>query len=112
MAAIKAPGFGERRKRILEDIAVVSAGQVFLSDWCSSLFDATKEMLGTADMVKITSDSTLVVGGAGNEPEIRGRIAEIEKEIQFAYSDFDIDKLNERKLALESALPGFSGNLT
>lgn len=95
-AAIKAPGFGDRRKRMLEDIAVVTGGQVIASDFGMSLADATVDMLGTAKTVKITKDNTTIIDGAGSKDAINERIEQIRVEMDNATSDFDREKLQER----------------
>ena len=96
VAAIKAPGFGDRRKRILEDIAVVTGGTVVDKDFGLTLADATVDMLGTAKTVKITKDNTLIVDGAGDKAKIDERVAQIKGEIDRTDSDFDREKLQER----------------
>ena len=94
--AIKAPGFGDRRKRILEDIAAVTGAQVIDKDFGMTLADATIDMMGTAKTVKVTKDNSLIVDGAGNKAEIEGRIAQIKAEMERTESDFDREKLQER----------------
>ena len=96
VVAIKAPGFGDRRKRILEDIAAVSGAQVIDKDFGMTLADATIDMMGTAKTVKVTKDNSLIVDGAGNKAEIEGRIAQIKAEMERTESDFDREKLQER----------------
>ncbi len=96
VVAIKAPGFGDRRKRILEDIAAVTGAQVIDKDFGMSLADATIDMMGTAKTVKVTKDNSLIVDGAGNKKEIEARIAQIKAEIERTDSDFDREKLQER----------------
>ena len=96
VAAIKAPGFGDRRKCILEDIAVVTGGTVVDKDFGLTLADATVDMLGTAKTVKITKDNTLIVDGAGDKAKIDERVAQIKGEIDRTDSDFDREKLQER----------------
>lgn len=96
VVAIKAPGFGDRRKRILEDIAAVTGAQVIDKDFGMTLADATIDMMGTAKTVKVTKDNSLIVDGAGNKAEIEGRIAQIKAEMERTESDFDREKLQER----------------
>ncbi len=96
VVAIKAPGFGDRRKRILEDIAVVTGAQVIDKDFGMTLADATIDMMGTAKTVKVTKDNSLIVDGAGKKKEIEARIGQIKAEIERTDSDFDREKLQER----------------
>ena len=96
VVAIKAPGFGDRRKRILEDIAVVTGAQVIDKDFGMTLADATVDMLGTAKTVKVTKDNALIVDGAGDKAAIDARVAQIKAEIKRVDSDFDREKLQER----------------
>ncbi len=94
--AVKAPGFGDRRKRMLEDIAIVTGAQVITPDFGMSLADATMDMLGTAKTVKVTKDDTTIVEGAGNSQAIQDRTDQIRAEIEHTDSDFDREKLQER----------------
>ncbi len=96
VVAIKAPGFGDRRKRILEDIAAVTGAQVIDKDFGMTLADATIDMMGTAKTVKVTKDNSLIVDGAGDKKDINGRIAQIKSELERTDSDFDREKLQER----------------
>lgn len=96
VVAIKAPGFGDRRKRILEDIAAVTGAQVIDKDFGMSLADATIDMMGTAKTVKVTKDNALIVDGAGNKKDVDARIAQIKAEMERTESDFDREKLQER----------------
>lgn len=96
VVAIKAPGFGDRRKRILEDIAVVTGATVIDKDFGLSLQSATPMMMGTAKTVKVTKDNTLIVDGAGDKNAIDERISMIRAEIDRCDSDFDREKLQER----------------
>ena len=96
VVAIKAPGFGDRRKRILEDIAIVTGGTVIDKDFGLTLADATPDMLGTAKTVKVTKDNTMIVDGAGDKAKIDERVAQIKGEIERTDSDFDREKLQER----------------
>ncbi|MDO4590890.1 MAG: chaperonin GroEL [Slackia sp.] len=95
-AAIKAPGFGDRRKRILEDMAVVTKGQVIAKDFGLVLGEATIDMLGQAKTVKVTKDSTVIIDGAGDKQAIEDRCEQIRAELEHTDSDFDREKLNER----------------
>lgn len=94
--AIKAPGFGDRRKRILEDIAAVTGAQVIDKDFGMSIADATVEMLGHARTVKVTKDHALIVDGSGEKKNIDDRINLIKAELERVDSDFDREKLQER----------------
>ena len=94
--AIKAPGFGDRRKRILEDIAIVTGAQVIDKDLGVSLADANVEMLGSAKTVRVDKDNFLIVDGAGNKKAIDDRCEMIKAEIERTDSDFDKEKLTER----------------
>ncbi len=96
VVAIKAPGFGDRRKRILEDIAAVTGAQVIDKDFGMTLADATIDMMGTAKTVKVTKDNALIVDGAGKKADIKARIAQIKAEMERTESDFDREKLQER----------------
>ena len=94
--AIKAPGFGDRRKRILEDIAIVTGAQVIDKDFGMTMADATLDMLGHAKTVKVDKDNTLIVDGAGSKKAINERKEVIKAEFERADSDFDREKLQER----------------
>ncbi len=96
VVAVKAPGFGDRRKRILEDIAVVTGAEPIMKDFGMSLADATVANCGHARTVKVTKDSFLVVDGAGKKAAIKERIAQIKAELDHTESDFDKEKLQER----------------
>ncbi|MEY8437236.1 chaperonin GroEL [Atopobiaceae bacterium 24-176] len=96
VCAVKAPGYGDRRKRMLEDIAVVTGGQVAMEELGIKLADTTAEMLGRAKSVKVTKDNTTIVGGEGDKSAIDDRIAQIKGEIEHTDSDFDVEKLKER----------------
>ncbi len=102
--AIKAPGFGDRRKRILEDIAAVTGAQVIDKDFGMTLADATIDMMGTAKTVKVTKDTSLIVDGAGDKKAIQDRIAQIKAEIERTDSDFDREKLQERLAKLSGGV--------
>ena len=94
--AVKAPGFGDRRKEMLRDIAVLTGGQVITSELGLELKDASVDMLGRARQVKVTKENTIVVDGAGDKAEIRARVAQIRNAIETTTSDFDREKLQER----------------
>lgn len=100
VCAVKAPGYGDRRKRMLEDIAILTGGQPAMKELGVELTDVTAEMLGRAKSVKITKDETTIVDGAGSKEAIAERVSQIENEIERTDSDFDREKLNERKAKL------------
>ncbi len=102
--AIKAPGFGDRRKRILEDIAAVTGAQVIAKDFGMTVADATIEAMGTAKTVKVSKDNCLIVDGAGDKSVIDGRIAQIRAELEHTESDFDREKLQERLAKLSGGV--------
>lgn len=95
-AAVKAPGFGDRRKAMLEDIAVLTGGQVISEDMGRKLDSTSIEDLGTAHQVRITKDNTTIVGGAGDKAAIASRVEQIREQLKVATSQFDKDKLQER----------------
>ncbi len=96
IAAVKAPGFGDRRKAMLEDIAVLTGGQVISEDLGIKLENVTLDMLGTAKKVSITKDDTTIVDGAGEKSAIEGRVNQIRRQIEDTSSDYDKEKLQER----------------
>ncbi len=96
VVAVKAPGFGERRKRMLEDIAILTGGQVISEELGRKLENVQISDLGRADKVVVTKDDTTIVGGKGDEAAIKGRIEQIRAEIERATSDYDREKLQER----------------
>jgi chaperonin GroEL len=96
VAAVKAPGFGDRRKAMLEDIAILCGGQLISEDLGIKLENVTLEMLGKAKKVTITKDDTTIVDGAGDKTGIEGRISQIKKQIEDTTSDYDKEKLQER----------------
>ena len=98
--AVKAPGFGDRRKAMLEDLAVLTGGSVIAEDAGMQLKDTTLDMLGHAERVKVDSDNTTLVGGGGSTEAIKGRIEQIEAQIDTTDSDYDREKLEERKAKL------------
>ncbi|MEG0374994.1 MAG: chaperonin GroEL [Raoultibacter sp.] len=102
--AIKAPGFGDRRKRILEDIAAVTGAQVIDKDFGMTMTDATIEMMGHAKTVKVTKDSALIVDGAGDKKTIDERVHQIKAELERVDSDFDREKLQERLAKLSGGV--------
>jgi chaperonin GroEL len=96
IAAVKAPGFGDRRKAMLQDIAILTGGQVISEDLGMKLENVTMDMLGTAKKVSITKDETTIVDGAGEKAEIEARVAQIRQQIEETSSDYDREKLQER----------------
>ena len=96
VAAVKAPGFGDRRKAMLEDIAVLTGGQVISEELGIKLENVTMDMLGTAKKVDITKETTTVVDGAGSKDDISGRVEQIKAQIEETTSDYDREKLQER----------------
>lgn len=104
VCAVKAPGYGDRRKRILEDIAVLTGGQAALDELGVKVADITADMLGTAKSVTISKDNTVVVGGAGFKEAIDARIAQIKGEMENTTSDFDREKLQERLAKLSGGV--------
>ena len=104
VCAVKAPGYGDRSKRILEDIAVLTGGQAALDELGVKVADITADMLGTAKSVTISKDNTVVVGGAGSKEAIDARIAQIKGEMENTTSDFDREKLQERLAKLSGGV--------
>ena len=100
VCAVKAPGFGDRRKRMLEDIAIVTGGQPIMEELGIGLGDVTIDMLGRAKSVKVTKDSTTIVDGAGSKEAIDERVAQIKAQIEETSSEFDREKLQERQAKL------------
>ena len=96
IAAVKAPGFGDRRKAMLQDIAILTGGQVISEDLGMKLESVTMDMLGTAKRVNITKDETTLVDGAGDKAEIEARVSQIRGQIEETSSDYDREKLQER----------------
>ncbi len=94
--AVKAPGFGDRRKDMLQDIAILTGGQVISEEVGLELKDASVSMLGRARQIKVTKENTVIVGGAGDPDLIKGRVGQIRKQIEDSTSDFDREKLHER----------------
>ena len=96
IAAVKAPGFGDRRKAMLQDIGILTGGQVISEDLGMKLENVTMDMLGTAKKIQITKDETTIVDGAGEKAEIEARVAQIRNQIEETSSDYDREKLQER----------------
>lgn len=96
VAAVKAPGFGDRRKAMLEDIAILTGGQVISEDLGIKLENVTLDMLGTAKRVEISKENTTIVDGAGSKADIEGRVGQIKAQIEETTSDYDKEKLQER----------------
>ncbi|MEO1796083.1 MAG: chaperonin GroEL [Pseudomonadota bacterium] len=96
IAAVKAPGFGDRRKAMLQDIAILTGGQVISEDLGMKLENVTMDMLGSAKRVSITKDETTIVDGAGEKAEIEARVSQIRQQIEETTSDYDREKLQER----------------
>ena len=96
IAAVKAPGFGDRRKAMLEDIAILTGGTVISEELGFTLENATLDMLGTAETVTIDKDNTTIVKGAGNKSDIKARVNQIKSQIESTTSDYDKEKLQER----------------
>ncbi len=104
VAAVKAPGFGDRRKAMLEDIAVLTGGQVISNDLGIKLEDVGLDMLGTAKRITITKDDTTIIDGAGTEGDIRARVEQIKAQIETTTSDYDKEKLQERLAKLSGGV--------
>lgn len=96
VAAVKAPGFGDRRKAMLEDLAILTGGQVISEEKGLSLETATLDMLGTAEKVEIDKDNTTIVNGSGNKEAIDARVAQIRAQMETSTSDYDKEKMQER----------------
>jgi chaperonin GroEL len=96
IAAVKAPGFGDRRKAMLQDIAILTGGQVISEDLGMKLENVGMDMLGTAKKVQITKDNTTIIDGAGEKSEIEARVAQIRAQVEETSSDYDREKLQER----------------
>ncbi|WP_027376131.1 chaperonin GroEL [Kaistella palustris] len=96
IAAVKAPGFGDRRKAMLEDIAILTGGTVISEERGFTMENATLEMLGTAEKVVIDKDNTTLVNGGGDEAQIKGRVSQIKAQMESTTSDYDKEKLQER----------------
>jgi len=98
--AVKAPGFGDRRKEMLEDIAILTGGQVISEDLGMKLENATEEMLGKAKKIIVDKENTTIIEGSGDSADVKGRINQIQKQIEASTSDYDTEKLQERKAKL------------
>ncbi|NML68217.1 chaperonin GroEL [Chryseobacterium sp. RP-3-3] len=96
IAAVKAPGFGDRRKAMLEDIAILTGGQVISEEQGFTMENVSLDMLGTAEKVSIDKDNTTVVNGGGDESKIKGRVSQIKAQMETTTSDYDREKLQER----------------
>ncbi|HZH87183.1 MAG TPA: chaperonin GroEL [Brumimicrobium sp.] len=96
VAAVKAPGFGDRRKAMLEDLAILTGGQVISEEKGLSLETATLDMLGSAEKVEIDKDNTTIINGAGDKEAINGRVAQIRAQMETSTSDYDKEKMQER----------------
>jgi chaperonin GroEL len=104
IAAVKAPGFGDRRKAMLEDIAILTGGQVISEERGFTLENATIDMLGTAEKVDIDKDNTTIVNGAGSNEDIQARVGQIKSQIESTTSDYDKEKLQERLAKLSGGV--------
>jgi chaperonin GroEL len=104
VAAVKAPGFGDRRKAMLEDIAVLTAGQMIAEDLGVKLENVTLDMLGRAKRVRVEKENTTIIDGAGKKSDIEGRIAQIKSQIEETTSDYDKEKLQERLAKLSGGV--------
>lgn len=102
--AVKAPGFGDRRKEMLRDIAVLTGGEVISEELGLDLKETTIDMLGRARQIKVQKENTIIVGGAGNPDDIKARIAQIRNQIEVTTSDFDREKLQERLAKLSGGV--------
>ena len=104
VAAVKAPGFGDRRKAMLEDIAILTGGKVITEELGFKLENATLDMLGRAEKVNIDKDNTTIVNGAGKKADITGRVSQIKAQIETTTSDYDKEKLQERLAKLSGGV--------
>jgi chaperonin GroEL len=104
VAAVKAPGFGDRRKAMLEDIAILTGGKVISEEQGFKLENATLDMLGRAEKISIDKDNTTIVNGAGAKSDIQGRVAQIKAQIETTTSDYDKEKLQERLAKLSGGV--------
>ena len=109
IAAVKAPGFGDRRKAMLQDIAILTGGQVISEDLGMKLESVTMDMLGTAKKVQITKDETTIVDGAGAKAEIESRVTQIRSQIEETSSDYEREKLQERVAKLAGGVAVIRG---
>ena len=106
VVAVKAPGYGDRRKEMLKDIAILTGGQVISEELGLELKDTTMDMLGRAKSVKVQKENTVIVDGEGNKADIDARVAQIKAQIEETTSDFDKEKLQERLAKLAASLAG------
>jgi chaperonin GroEL len=104
VAAVKAPGFGDRRKAMLEDLAILTGGQVISEERGFTLENATMDMLGTAEKVEIDKDNTTIVNGSGQKSDIDSRVGQIKAQIESTTSDYDREKLQERLAKLSGGV--------
>ena len=104
VVAVKAPGFGDRRKAMMEDIAILTGGVVISEELGYELKETTIDMLGQAETVKVNKDNTVIVGGAGSKEELAARVAQIKSSIEETTSDFDREKLQERLAKLSGGV--------
>jgi len=107
IAAVKAPGFGDRRKAMLEDLAILTGGTVISEERGFTLENTTIEMLGTAESVTIDKDNTTVVNGSGSSDDIQARVNQIKSQIETTTSDYDKEKLQERLAKLSGGVAVF-----
>jgi chaperonin GroEL len=104
VAAVKAPGFGDRRKAMLEDIAILTGGQVISEERGMTLENVTMDMLGTAQKIEIDKDNTTIINGKGASKDIKNRITQIRSQIEATTSDYDKEKLQERLAKLSGGV--------
>merc|ERR1712118_349044 len=104
VAAVKAPGFGDRRKAMLEDIAILTGGQVISEERGMTLENTTIDMLGTAEKVEIDKDNTTIVNEKGKKEDIKARVGQIKAQIEATTSDYDKEKLQERLAKLSGGV--------
>ena len=104
VVAVKAPGFGDRRKEMLRDIAILTGGEVISEELGLELKDTTMDQLGRARQVVVQKENTIIVDGAGNSDEIKARVAQIKSQIENTTSDFDREKLQERLAKLSGGV--------
>ena len=104
VAAVKAPGFGDRRKALLEDLAILTGGTVVSEEKGMNLKDATPDILGSAEKIEVSKDATIIVGGKGEKKALEDRIKQIDGEKAHATSDYDKEKLDERKAKLQGGV--------
>src|SRR5207249_5262875 len=102
--AVKAPGFGDRRKAMLQDMAILTGGQVISEEVGLKLENVSLDLLGRARKVTVTKEDTIIVEGAGAEEDVKGRIAQIKRQIEETDSDWDREKLQERRATLAGAV--------